>query len=94
MNKDRYESFEKTTSTEYEYPATDKTNLDEMFTEIVNNLCRLDMKHTFTTEEFDEMLARLESLDKAVTLQITSLKYQVEAYKSASLKKSCVPAQA
>ncbi len=94
MNKDQYESFEKTKTSEYEYSTPDKINLDEMFTEIVNNLCRLDMKHTFTTEEFDEMLARLESLDKAVTLQITSLKYQVEAYKSACLKKSRVPAQA
>ncbi len=93
MNKDQYESFEKDTS-EYTYEANDKINLDEMFTEIVNNLCRLDMKHTFTTEDFDEMLGRLEKLDKAVTEQTTSLKYQVEAYKSACLRKNRVPAQA
>lgn len=73
---------------------TDKINLDELFTELVNNLCRLDMKHTFTTEEFDEFLARIEYLDKAVTNQILSLKYQVEAYKSACSKKRVIPAQA
>lgn len=81
------------TTTEYEYNTIDKVDLDGLFTEIVNNLCRLDMKYNFITEEFDEILARLEGLDKAISLQIISLKYQVEAYKSACLKKSRGAAQ-
>ena len=49
-------------------------SIEQLFTDIVNNLCRLDMKYTFTTEEYDEMLERLRILDKTVRAKLAEAK--------------------
>lgn len=85
---------ENETTTNYEYDGIDRIDIDELFTELVNDLCRLDMKYTFTTEEHDEILKRIQGIDEAVSRQLLSLKYELHAWKVAALPKNRVPAQA